>query len=102
LLPAAETAGLSGITPPEFSRRAVEHYLAREWALHLDDVMVRRTSWHYYFSDAAAKARQVAEWMGELLGWSREELSAELERYARMTGTQMQTSSPKAVEAVSA
>ena len=102
LLPVAETAGLSGIIPPEFSRRAVEHYLAREWAMHLDDIMVRRTSWHYYFRDAAAKAQQVAEWMGELLGWSPEELSAELERYTRMTGTQMQASSARAVEAVSA
>ena len=36
-------------------RKAVEHYVAREWAVHLDDVMVRRTSWHYYFRDAAAR-----------------------------------------------
>ena len=47
LLPAADVAGVSGILPPEFSRRAVEHYCANEWAVHLDDVMVRRTSWHY-------------------------------------------------------
>ena len=96
LLPAAETAGVSGLLPPEFSRRAVEHYVAREWAVHLDDVMVRRTSWHYYFRDAAAKARQVADWMGELLGWSAEALPAELERYARMTGSQAQASSSPA------
>ena len=67
LLPAEETGGVSGILPPEFSRKAVEHDVAKEWAVHLDDVMVRRTSWHYYFTDAAAKARQVALWMGELL-----------------------------------
>ena len=72
LLPVAETSGVSGILPPEFSRRPVEHYVAREWAVHLDDVMVRRTSWHYYFRDAASKAQQVADWMGELLGWSAE------------------------------
>src|SRR5208337_3081788 len=41
LLPAGETGGVSGILPPEFSRKAVEHYVAREWAVHLDDVMVR-------------------------------------------------------------
>ena len=70
LLPAAETSGVSGILPPEFGRRAVEHYVAREWAVHLDDVMVRRTSWHYYFRDAAAKAERVADWMAELLGWT--------------------------------
>ena len=102
LLPVAETDGVSGILPPEFGRRAVEHYVAREWAVHLDDVMVRRTSWHYYFRDAAAKAQQAAGWMGELLGWSRETRSAELERYARMTGSQMEASSPKAAKAASA
>jgi glycerol-3-phosphate dehydrogenase len=102
LLPLAETQGLSGILPPQFGRRAVEHYVAREWAVHLDDVMVRRTSWHYFYRDAAAKAKQVADWMGELLGWSAETQSAELERYARMTGSQKETSSPKAVKAVSA
>ena len=102
LLPVAETNGLSGILPPEFSRRAVEHYVAREWAVHLDDVMVRRTSWHYYFRDAAAKAQQVAAWMSELLGWSAATRTAELERYARITGSQKEASSPKAVEAAAA
>ena len=81
LLPPAETADLSGILPPEFNRRSVEHYLAHEWALHLDDVMVRRTSWHYYFRDAAQKAERVADWMGELLGWSVAQRAAELQRY---------------------
>jgi len=85
LLTPAETDGLSGIVPPKFGRRPVEHYVAREWAVHLDDVMVRRTSWHYYYRDAAAKAKQVADWMGELLGWSAEERKAELDRYGRMT-----------------
>lgn len=81
LLPPAETAGVSGILPSEFSRRSVEHYCAREWAVHLDDVLVRRTSWHYYFRDAAAKAERVADWMGELLGWSAAQRAAELQRY---------------------
>ena len=81
LLPAAETASVSGILPPEFSRRTVEHYVAREWAIHLDDVMVRRTSWHYYLRDAAQKAERVADWMGELLGWSDAARAAEITRY---------------------
>ncbi len=102
LLPRAETDGMSGILPPEFSRRAVEHYIVHEWGVHLDDVMLRRTSWHYYFRDAAAKARQVADWMGELLGWSGEAQRAELDRYARMTGSPMEASSPKGVKAASA
>ena len=81
LLPAPEINGFSGILPPEFSRHAVEHYCANEWAVHLDDVMVRRTSWHYYFRDAAQKAERVADWMSELLGWSDAERKNELERY---------------------
>lgn len=86
LLPPAETEGVSGILPPEFNRRAVEHYCANEWAVHLDDVLLRRTSWHYYFKDAAAKAERVADWMGELRGWSKEEQAAEIQRYQFATG----------------
>jgi glycerol-3-phosphate dehydrogenase len=84
LLPAAETRGVSAILPPEFSRRPVEHYVANEWAVHLDDVMVRRTSWHYYFKDAAAKAQQVAGWMAERLGWTEAQLAAEIARYGQL------------------
>jgi len=81
LLPASETQNISGILPPEFCRRVVEHYCAKEWAVHLDDVMVRRTSWHRYHRDAALKAEHVAEWMGELLGWTNERRGAEFQRY---------------------
>ena len=102
LLPATETAGVSGIVPPDFSRRAVEHYLAREWAVHLDDVMVRRTSWHWYYRDAAAKAQKVADWMAELLGWSDATRQAELDRYFQMTGGKKEASAPSPRQAVSA
>jgi glycerol-3-phosphate dehydrogenase len=81
LLAATETSGVSGILPPEFSRKAVEHYVAEEWAVHLDDVMVRRTSWHYYLRDAATKARQVADWMAELLRWTEAQRAAEIAHY---------------------
>ena len=84
LLPTAETGEVSGILPPEFSRKTVEHYVAREWAVHLDDVMVRRTSWHYYFRDAASKAQQVAGWIAELLGWTEAQRAAELTRYGQI------------------
>ena len=102
LLPPSETNGVSGIVPPEFGRRPVEHYVTWEWAVHLDDVMVRRTSWHWFYRDAARKAQQVADWMGELLGWSGETRKAELARYARMTGTQVEASPAKSFKAVSA
>jgi glycerol-3-phosphate dehydrogenase len=86
LLEPDETSGVSGILPPEFGRRAVEHYVTEEWAVHLDDVMVRRTSWHYYFRDALRKAERVADWMAELAGWSNETRTAEMQRYERATG----------------
>lgn len=82
LLPPAETKGVSGILPPEFSRSVVEHYCANEWAMHLDDVMIRRTSWQQYFMDASQRADQVADWMAGLLGWSEAERESELDRVA--------------------
>jgi glycerol-3-phosphate dehydrogenase len=94
LLPPGEVAGVSGILPPEFSRRTVEHYCANEWAIHLDDVMVRRTSWHYYHRDAAQKAERVADWMSELLGWSDATRVAETRRYLAAVNCQSATESP--------
>jgi glycerol-3-phosphate dehydrogenase len=90
LLPTGETEGVSGILPPELNRRVVEHYLANEWAVHLDDVMVRRTSWHYYFRDAEVRAQRVADWMGELLGWTEAQRAAEIARYHE-TGVRPET-----------
>ncbi|MDW7980935.1 MAG: glycerol-3-phosphate dehydrogenase/oxidase [Verrucomicrobiales bacterium] len=81
LLPAGQTAGVSGLVPPEFTRELVEHFVTHEWAVHLDDVMLRRAGWHYYHPDAEDRARAVAEWMADLLGWDRSELAHQLQRY---------------------
>jgi glycerol-3-phosphate dehydrogenase len=86
LLPPAETKGLSGIVPPEFSRDIVKHFCESEWAAHLDDVMVRRTSWHHYYKDAEARAEQVASWMKEFLDWPEDAVAKEIERYHEVTG----------------
>lgn len=80
LLEASETA-LSGVLPPPVTREAVEHYCRHEWAAHLDDVMLRRTGWHYYHPDSAAIARQTAAWMAEILGWSETQQAAEMSRF---------------------
>jgi glycerol-3-phosphate dehydrogenase len=64
----------------------VEHFCANEWAFRLEDVMLRRTSWHFYHPDAPAMAERVADWMSALLGWSDTEKAAELQRYRRATG----------------
>ncbi|MSU59160.1 MAG: glycerol-3-phosphate dehydrogenase/oxidase [Pedosphaera sp.] len=97
LLPANEVNGFSGILPPEFCRRVVEHFCANEWAVHLEDVMVRRTGWHHYHRDAALKAELVANWMAELLGWSDAERVAELAQYhAAMDCQPLQNPPPSA------
>jgi glycerol-3-phosphate dehydrogenase len=81
LLPEAETTGISGLTPPPFSRAVVEHACQREWAVHLADIMVRRTGWHYYLEDANARAERVADWMQAVLGWSTTQREAEVSLY---------------------
>jgi glycerol-3-phosphate dehydrogenase len=89
LLPKSETNGISGIVPPEFCRSAVEHFCANEWAQHLDDVMIRRTSWHYYFRDVVERAEQVADWMAEIFGWSETEKERQLRHYKNIGNTEL-------------
>jgi glycerol-3-phosphate dehydrogenase len=81
LLPPELPQAFSGILPPPVSREAVEHYCTHEWAVHLDDVMIRRTSWHYYHPNAAEIAAQAVAWMAALLGWDRRQQEAELGQY---------------------
>jgi glycerol-3-phosphate dehydrogenase len=89
LIPPSETDGISGIPPPKFERRAVEHYCANEWTVHLEDVMVRRTGWHYYFADASKRAEEVADWMAEIMGWSKAIRANEIGRYRVATGSSL-------------
>jgi glycerol-3-phosphate dehydrogenase len=81
LLSPADTAGTGGILPPVFDRQIVEHYCANEWAVHLDDIMVRRTSWQHYHPDARQRAECVADWMSKRFGWGDETREAEIARY---------------------
>ncbi len=72
----------SGVLPPPVCREAVEHFCRNEWAVHLEDVMVRRSSWEQYFGRAPETAQQVAQWMGETLGWDAERISSEVAAYS--------------------
>ena len=47
----------------------------------IEDVLIRRSSWHYYASDRQAAVNQVAHWMAGQLGWSAERKDEELARY---------------------
>jgi glycerol-3-phosphate dehydrogenase len=62
----------------------VEHYCRHEWAFHLEDVMIRRTSWHYYHADRPGLAEQVAGWMAAAQGWDAARQEAEWHRYRRI------------------
>ncbi len=81
LLEPEAVRGISGIIPPEPSPELVAHFCRNEWAVHLDDIMLRRTSWHYYLDDRQSVAAQVAQWMAEILGWDGERAEAEIARY---------------------
>ncbi|MCH2113813.1 MAG: glycerol-3-phosphate dehydrogenase/oxidase [Pirellulales bacterium] len=87
LLSEQEAKLACGILPPEVSRELVQHFCRNEWAYHLDDVMIRRTSWRHYRADHLQTAQQVADWMKSELNWSAERSSNELERYRKLTSS---------------
>jgi glycerol-3-phosphate dehydrogenase len=91
----------SGILPPAVTREQVAHYCKNEWAIHLDDVMIRRSSWIYYHKDASAIAQRVAGWMSQICRWDRLRTDEELRPY---TATQPHTKyhPPVAVRALDA
>ncbi len=75
----------SGIRPPEVIHEVVRHCCREEWAEHLDDLMLRRTGWHYYYKQSDQIAQQAATWMAEEKGWDEQRRQEELERYRRLT-----------------
>jgi glycerol-3-phosphate dehydrogenase len=77
---------VSGILPPPVSQAAVAYYCREESARHVDDVMIRRSSWRHYHHNHLELAGNVARWMAESLLWSRADTDGELDRYRRLTG----------------
>lgn len=86
LLESADDARWTGILPPAVCPEAVQYFCQHEWAYHLDDLMLRRTSWHYYLPDPAQIARQAAGWMAQQLGWTDQQHQAEYARYREAVG----------------
>jgi glycerol-3-phosphate dehydrogenase len=85
LLPRDATKKISQLTPPEPTRELIDHFCKNEFAMHLDDVMMRRGGWHSYRRDARELAEIVAAWMGEVFGWTDQQKEAELRRYHQMS-----------------
>lgn len=94
LLAPAETSGISGIVPPPVSELLVKHYCQNEWVRHLDDLMVRRTSWRHYRHDHLEVTGQTARWMARELGWDEATTQAEIARYREFVGANMVASAP--------
>lgn len=76
---------MSSLLPPEVSCEVVAHFCHEEWAKHLDDVMIRRSSWRYYHADHLDIAQRVAKWMQSELNWTDTTTHEELTRYREMT-----------------
>lgn len=86
LLPEERVRGVSGILPPTVSESIVHHFCRNEWARHLDDVMIRRSSWRHYHRDQFEIAERVSRWMSSALGWDHIELESEMARYRQLIG----------------
>jgi glycerol-3-phosphate dehydrogenase len=75
------------VLPPPFSREVVERCCREEWAQHLDDVLMRRTSWHFYHGVEAGLAQPCSTWMARELGWNEAHRAEEVERYREVAGS---------------
>jgi glycerol-3-phosphate dehydrogenase len=83
LLDPGEVCLFSSVVPPEPSEEVVWRFCEKEWALHLGDVMIRRSSWQHYRKDAELLASRVAGWMAQALGWGPGRTANEFERYGK-------------------
>jgi len=79
ILSADQMNDFSGIKPAPFTREAVEHFVDKEWAVHLEDVLIRRSGWYYYDRLSLKNVEQVADWMAEAANWSLDRKKAELD-----------------------
>jgi glycerol-3-phosphate dehydrogenase len=80
----AEKPGLGEplATAPEYLKVEAYYAVSHEGALHLDDVLTRRTRISIEVPDRGeAAAREVADLVAPLLGWSEEQAAREVEHY---------------------
>ena len=63
-----------------YSREEVAFLAVKEKAEHLDDLLLRRSTIAWLGRASAPAIREVAEVMGEALGWSRERIEEEIRR----------------------
>jgi glycerol-3-phosphate dehydrogenase len=95
-------AGLARPLAPghPYLRAEVAYAVTHEGALHLEDVLVRRTRLFIESTDSgAAVAADVAAIMGRLLGWSRRRRAAETRRYLDLVEAERTTPAVSSVPA---
>jgi glycerol-3-phosphate dehydrogenase len=78
LLRPDQVTPFSGIQPPPITRESVEHYVRKEWALHLNDVLLRRSGWAYYNSLSREQVESIASWIAPELQWTDGQRRAEV------------------------
>lgn len=67
-------------TLPGWTRREVEFLILQEKAVHVDDLLLRRSTLAWLGNVSRPLVEELAEIMGQCLGWSREQVTAEVER----------------------
>lgn len=77
---ATDETEFSGITSARWCFQAIEQYVANEWSVHLDDVLIRRGGWAHYAKLTEAQLNEVANWMATAAGWEAKRRDEELQR----------------------
>jgi len=71
-------------TLPEYTRREIAFLAQSEKAIHLDDILLRRTMLAMLGRLTKANMEEIADAMGSALGWSVEQKTAEAQRTLRL------------------
>ncbi len=80
-LVSTEEARMGALDSRPPSEELVRHFCEKEWALDIEDIMARRTSWQFILDDPIKAAERISEWMEKILGWSREERQKQIMAY---------------------
>ena len=79
-----EDASLKSL--PDFTRREIAFLTQIEKAIHLDDLLLRRTMLAMLGLLTRENIQEIADVMGDVLGWNSEQKKAEVERAIRLLG----------------
>lgn len=71
-------------TVPNFSQREVCYIAQQEKVIHLDDLLLRRSMLAMLGQISRASVEEIADALGNDLGWGRERMKAEVERTLRL------------------